>query len=381
MKRVFFLGAGFSNLAGFPLGAELLHFVRQKLASSVELMDQQVYLPILEQTIEIFKSSGRSFFANNLELLLTSFTLSLSYNDTEFIDKFKPIYETYISSGDKRYFFPQHVIGRITYGIRSAFRNHHILISGYGESPPIADQEKAEIYNKFFNMLGSEDTIITLNYDILCEQALWNNDKWTFLDGYGFNKTKESLMGSDNVGLYVKPEKSIVKIYKLHGSINWAEDYEKNEGIILTDLLVFSKSFKGRNTEDNKIGASEINRLILPNYSRSFIKQHAILEIWKAAKKSISECDELYFIGYGLSDIDSSLQFLLYDSISSNIKLNKESIFVIDNQSIEHTFAFSEKSVFLRYSRFLNDKCTFIKQSFKDWILGIRVVEQDALKK
>jgi len=370
MKRVFFLGAGFSNLAGFPLGADLLNFVKQQLAGSPELFDQKVYLPILEKTIEIYKSSGCGFFATNLELLLTYFSLSLCYDDMDFLDKFKPIYEELISQGDDRYFFPHHILGRIAYGIRSAFRNHHILISDYGKCSPVADEQKASIYNKFFDMLTKEDNIITLNYDILCEQALWAKNKWTFLDGYGFYKSKESLMGEDKVGLYEKAEKSIVKVYKLHGSINWAEDYENN-GIVLSDLTGFFRDFKGKNTEDDKFDSNFANRLILPNYSRSFIEQNAILEIWRKAKEVISECDELCFIGYALSDIDSSIQFLLHDSISLNGKLNKENISIIDNQPIKHAYEFSKKSIRLKYDKFLDGKCTFINKSFKDWILSI----------
>ncbi len=366
MKRVFFLGAGFSKHAGFPLGSELLNFVRQKLSSSVMLLDKKEYLPILERVIEIYNSSDRGYFANNLELLLTSF--SLSYNDKNFIDKFRPIYEEFISKGNHRYYFPQHIIGRITYGVRSAFLGYHIKISDYGKSPPISDRNIALVYDKFFNMLEEGDTIITLNYDILCEQALWVKNKWTFLDGYGFIKPKRSLIDKDKIHLYTKPEKSIVKIYKLHGSINWAGDYEQGR-IILTDLLGFLKGFNGKNTESDKLSADKTKFLILPNYLRSFIEQKALLEIWRKAKEDILKCEELYFIGYSLSDIDSSVQYLLYDAIKMNRKLDKSNIYVIDNQPIEHSYEFSKKSVRLKFERFLDGRCTFINKSFENWIM------------
>ena len=368
MARVFFLGAGFSKLAGFPLGSELLAFVRQKLSSSVDYFDKNVYFPILEQVIEVYNSSNRGFSTSNLELLLTSFTLSLTYNDNDFINKFRPIYEKFISKRAKSYFFPHHIIGRITFGIRNAFLNHHSKISDYTKSPPIGDKNIAVVYNKFFDMLRKDDIIVTLNYDILCEQGLWIRDKWTLLDGYGFEKSKESLMGTDKVHLYTKPDTSIVKIYKLHGSINWAGDY-KQDGIILTDLTGFFKGFNGKNTENDKFDANEASRLILPNYSRSFIEQRAILEIWRKAKKEISKCEELYFIGYSLSDIDSSLQFMLYDAIGANKKLNRNTICVIDNEQKEYLASSVERNARLRFEKFLNNKFSFINKSFKDWIL------------
>ena len=327
MKRVFFLGAGFSNLADFPLGNDLLSFVKQKLASSHELFDQDVYLPILEKVIDVFNASNRSFFAGNLELLLTSLTLSLNYGEKDFIDKLMPIYKEFISHGETGYFFPHHIIGRITYGIRSAFRNHHIRISSYGKNPPIDDVDKAGIYDYFFDMLEEGDVIITLNYDLISEQALWTKDKWTLLDGYGFKKSKESFMDENKIDLHEIPNQSKIKIYKLHGSINWAIDDENNK-IILTDLQGFFKDYKGKNTEDNKFHANQASCLILPNYSRSLIGQNAMLEVWRKANKAISECEQLYFVGYGLSDIDSSIHYLLYDSINSNSKLNKKNVFI-----------------------------------------------------
>jgi hypothetical protein len=368
MGRVFFLGAGFSKSAGFPLGSELLHFVRQKLSSSVEYSDKNVYLPILERVIEVYKLSGWGYFASNLELLLTSFTLFLSYNEENFIEKFRPIYQKFISRGSHKYYFPKHILGRITLGIRRAFLNHHVEISDYVKDPPIANKNIASAYDRFFDLLHEGDTIVTLNYDILCDLGLWLRNKWTLLDGYGFEKSKESLMGKDKVQMYTKPDRSAVKIYKLHGSINWAGDYEQ-DGIILTDLVGFFKGFNGKNTENDKFDANEASYIILPNYSRSFIEQTAILEIWRKAREDISKCEDLYFIGYSLSDIDSSLQFMLYDAISANDKLNEKNIHVIDNQPIEHSYEFAKRSVRLRFEKFLNNKCTFINKSFENWVL------------
>lgn len=370
MKKVFFLGAGFSKHAGFPLGSELLSFVRQKLSSSVKLLDKDVYSPILERVIELYNSSNRGYFSSNLELLLTSLSLSLAYEDKEFIDKLKPIYDEFISrDGNKRYFFPHHILGRITYGIRSAFLNHHIKISGYGDAPPISDKTIAEAYNSFFNILDVGDVIVTLNYDLLCEQGLWNKGKWTFLDGYGFKKEKEDLMGKDKVHLYTQAEKSKVKVLKLHGSVNWAGDYDK-DNIILDNLQVYFYGYCGMDTECGKFEADKTIALVLPSYLRSYIKRKFILEVWREAKQHIANCNELYFIGYSLSDIDSSLQYMLYDAISTNKKLNKSNTYIVDNQPMEYTYKYlEEKDVRLKFDRFLDSKCTFINKSFEDWVI------------
>ncbi len=348
------------------MGNDFLGFVEKQLSGSVGIFDREYYL-ILEKVIEIYKSINRNFFINNLELLLTSLSLSLYYEDKYLLKMLEPIYREFISKENHGYFFPHLILGRIINGIRNAFLNHHTKISDYLQFPPISEEPLASVYNKFFDMLEGGDSIVTLNYDVLCEQGLWEKNKWTFLDGYGFNKTKEALMGKDNVNSYKKPDNSLVKIYKLHGSLNWA-GYRGEEEIILTDLQLYFKGFKGMNTEENKFNASNSIYFILPNYVKSFIKLRPLLEIWHKAKESISSCEELYFIGYSLSDIDSLLQFMLYDAINVNRKLDRDKIWIIDNQQIEHTASFTKKSVYFKFAEFLNDKFTFVNKSFEDWI-------------
>jgi len=212
--------------------------------------------------------------------------------------------------------------------------------------------------------------IVTLNYDLLCEQALWNKEMWTFLDGYGFEKNKESLLG-DKKHLYAKLDKSLVKIYKLHGSINWAKDNDQDE-FILTDLFFF-QDYKGRNTEDDKFSADQ-KAIVLPNYVNSFIEQKELLKVFCRARDVLSVCEELYIIGYSLSDIDSSVQYMLYDAISRNERLDKSKIYVIDSQPIEHSYEFYEKSVRIKFEKLLDGKFTFINKSLEDWIMGERVI-------
>jgi len=368
MGRVFFLGAGFSKHAGFPLGGELLSFVRQELNNSKDYFDQSCYSPILERVIELYKSSNLSHFASNFELLLTSLSLLLAYNDKDFIDKLRPIYDEFVGSYDsKRYFLPELILGRITYGIRNAFLNHHMKICDYWDSPFICDEIIAGAYSRFFDILEAGDVIITLNYDVLCEQGLWNKRKWTFLDGYGFKKEKEDLMDKDKVHLYTQAEESQIKVLKLHGSVNWAGDYDK-DGIILNDLQRYFHGYSGNDYE--RATGDQTITLVLPSYLTSYIKRKFILEIWRQARECIINCDQLYFIGYSLSDIDSALQYMLYDAISSNQKLNKGDIYVIDNQSSDGTFEFFyKKDISMKFNKFLNGKYTFINKAFEDWIM------------
>jgi len=64
-------------------------------------------------------------------------------------------------------------------------------------------------YEKFaLEIVKPGDQIITFNYDISLDAKMRESGKWSVGDGYGF--TAQGL-----------PMKSTVKIFKLHGSINW----------------------------------------------------------------------------------------------------------------------------------------------------------------
>ena len=56
------------------------------------------------------------------------------------------------------------------------------------------------------------DTILTFNWDILHEAALWRAKKWHYADGYGFPCSDAP-----------RQSRSSVRVLKLHGSVNWAQ--------------------------------------------------------------------------------------------------------------------------------------------------------------
>jgi len=365
VKRIFFLGAGFSAHAGFPLGNNMLNFMEQNL-HEINVMDKH-YLSILRDIIEVYNKSNLGFFTDNLELLLTSLTLFDTYTKSNpILDELKKVYKRNIATtGDDKYYFPQHFISRIAHGVMTAFKNYHMSISNLENNSSVEGKSKKTAYSKFFDMLDENDSIITVNYDVICEQELWRRNKWTPLDGYGFRKTKDSL------DLHVGPEQSAVKVYKLHGSINWAESNIARGKIMLTDLPIYFKDFKGKYTENDERGASIANVLILPNYLQSFIQHKAMLKVWNIAEEILLECEKLYFIGYSLSDIDCSLQLMLCNAIEKNSNLRKNKISVINNCNMDlgENLLSEKHNVFIRYQQlFGNYSCECKKESFERWI-------------
>ena len=98
------------------------------------------------------------------------------------------------------------------------------------------------------------------------------------------------------------------------------------------------------NQNSVELGGSsfEMDRLIFsvltyaPCNLNAIVSEHFecnTIQRWEA-KNEISKCDELFFIGYSLSDIDSSLQYMIYDAVCANVKLSRDRIHIINNQII-----------------------------------------------
>jgi hypothetical protein len=73
----------------------------------------------------------------------------------------------------------------------------------------IHQSNKAAAYTEFAERIVQPgDSVITFNYDVSLDAKLHETGKWEIGDGYGFNV--EGL-----------PCNSTVKLFKVHGSINW----------------------------------------------------------------------------------------------------------------------------------------------------------------
>ncbi len=76
-------------------------------------------------------------------------------------------------------------------------------------------------YKKFYSLLTQQDTIVSLNYDLLSEIFLWNLNKWSFLDGYSDGVPFPPEEFGIKEYPHNKKQISDIKIYKVHGSLNW----------------------------------------------------------------------------------------------------------------------------------------------------------------
>jgi hypothetical protein len=172
--------------------------------------------------------------------------------------------------------------------------------------------------------------LLPLLYDLIVEKGLWLKDKWTFLDGYGLAKNINDFQDTWG-GKYPsdKPTESLVKVYKLHGSLGWIYD-DLDEQIIFIGMPNYFPGYAGLFCERNlhTVGAKwdEGTTFIEPSYLKRF-KCTPVLGIWERAFQALQQTNELIIIGYSLPEADVAAQVFL----ASAVRTSKiQSITVID---------------------------------------------------
>jgi hypothetical protein len=180
----------------------------------------------------------------------------------------------------------------------------------------IYQRNEAHAYDVFASRIVKPgDCVITFNYDVSLDAHLRKAGKWSVGDGYGF-----SLEGL--------PQGSQVKLFKLHGSINWL-------AVLFGGLTGGPFSFPSSGAFGNRpviadgdlnalgyenlsdplfprMGAGAVPPMILPASRKQFFFQTNLGRewesfwngLWRAAKKAVRTSDRVVVCGYGLFPID-----------------------------------------------------------------------------
>jgi hypothetical protein len=165
--------------------------------------------------------------------------------------------------------------------------------------------------------LRTGDVLISFNWDILHEATLWRDKKWHYADGYGFHPREEEPMPREDSRCL---ETSPVKIYKLHGSVNWAQREEADD---VPAILHKNKFFPCETflQEDDQLEVSrDLGRksLIIPSYLKSPSDRPLLVRVWNQAAAALRNATEVFVIGYSLHHADAPARQLFACSLAEN---------------------------------------------------------------
>jgi hypothetical protein len=289
MARVFILGAGASSFAGYPLGLDLWAFVRGKTTGDVMAKERaRIVTEAIEHVLHVVPP--REFDRPDLERLFT--LLDLAEAGTRPLE---------LGKLDWRSLRPK-LVGMIA----NAFQWHEYQLQARLREK---DDPTAMILDGWASRLHEGDTIVTFNWDLLHEAALWRQEKWHYADGYGFT-CSDAPSGC----------RSGLKVLKLHGSVNWGQRDERDCEPAIEHKADF---FHGAH-DDHRVysrGAGQWNEgryLIIPSYLKDLSSNRLLLSLWNQAFDALSTAEEITVVGFQLHSADALARQLLGCALTKN---------------------------------------------------------------
>ena len=166
---------------------------------------------------------------------------------------------------------------------------------------------------KWASLVHEGDTIVTFNWDLLHESALWRGGKWHYADGYGF-RCSDAPSG----------RASGIKVLKLHGSVNWAQHDEQDcEPAIEGKRDFFPRARDGEGIYPRGAGQwNEGRYLIVPSYLKDASSNRLLLSLWNQAFDALSAAERVTVIGFQLHPADTLARHLLGTALTRNANLS-----------------------------------------------------------
>ncbi len=150
------------------------------------------------------------------------------------------------------------------------------------------------LYRTLLSRAPAEETcLISLNYDLLLDHAL-------FQLGMQPDYALDFFEGHPP-----QPSRGALKLYKLHGSLNWG---------------YCPSCFSTVLTHERRLRADEVcptcegpmRVLIIPPTPLKIPPSPFLSALWKKAEWELAQAKEVVFIGYSLSESDANIRYLLF---------------------------------------------------------------------
>lgn len=188
-------------------------------------------------------------------------------------------------------------------------------------------------YDRLSSRLGSNDTLITLNYDTMLDSALHRRG-WDAKTGYALSGNKGKVKW-ESVPLPSGQTPLRSTLIKIHGSTNWFV-----RGSVSNLKKVFaSKPVKVTRPRENEI-AGHVRQVVPPIYGKIFEHDHW-RKLWTKAFADLCDAEVFVVVGCSLIDTDFHLRAL----ISTLVRRRKKDenrfakVFLVDRTKVRRKWA------------------------------------------
>jgi len=191
--------------------------------------------------------------------------------------------------------------------------------------------------------LLEKTSFISLNYDILIDNTLMEVQ-----DAFDLDYTVDFV----NPEEFYKPREKRVKLFKLHGSLNWLYCPTcRSLRITPKEKGVCKLKYKIDDCVCDECNTLAIPIIIPPTYFKALSNLY-LRQIWNNAEIELMKCNKIVFCGYSFPDADIHIRYLL-KRIEVNME-NTPEIFIVNNHSKNNDQRINIERE--RYMRFFKDK-------------------------
>jgi NAD-dependent SIR2 family protein deacetylase len=301
-KTVVFVGAGASRACGYPVTGDILPRILQALedgefASRGKLSDEHIgvnaraLLRILRQVVP--KSTGT--YVPQITEVLSILDYCIDSGEELY-----PVSRKTLKLVDARWLL-ERAISRV---IRRIHRDHDVV------------PRDILAWIRRVERAGGEITIISTNYDFSLDRILFDDmDNWNT----DYLKTDFGFTWRDpDDGALVHPSANpILRLYKLHGSLNWLGCSRcGNIYVNFMRTLVTLADGTGEWSECDCGYKPLRGVLVAPSFVRRY-RDRNLLSVWRSAAESLRLADDWVFVGYSLPAEDIGIRALLLRSLLS----------------------------------------------------------------
>ncbi len=302
-KVVLFIGAGASRACGYPLTGDILPRILQCLEDGEFIKGNLEDEHIGEKSKQLLKM---------LRFLVPKSKSKDSYVPQ--ITEVLSVLDYCIDSGEELVPATNSTL-RLTDARRLLERAMSRVIRRMHPQPEVVPRDILNWIRRTERQ-GSEVTIISTNYDFSLDRYLFDDmDDWNtdyLKTDFGF-----TWRDPDDGALVHPSSKPILRLYKLHGSLNWLGCSRcGNIYVNFERTLVTLADSKGEWSTCHCGYAPLGAVLVAPSFVRRY-RDRNLLSVWRSAAEALRLADEYVFVGYSLPPEDIGIRALLLRSLLS----------------------------------------------------------------
>lgn len=349
MKVTIFLGAGASAAENLPIQNELFsEYFKYILPKDKERKMNKELIKFFKDLffLDVVNDDVEKIDFPTFEEVLG--VLDLADQRMESFKYYKS--ESYNNENTSIYYIRQSLIMLTAYALNNANKSsnsyHKLLLS-----------------NLIKENLIEDVNFISANYDIQIDNAivsLYDDKKYPVMLDYGVDFANFDL----NKSLWKRPTNASIKLYKIHGSLNWLycpicnsltlTPYEGGVMRIIENI---------QQAKCLECGELTVPIIVPPTYFKN-MSNIFLSTVWRKSEMLLRESDAIVFCGYSFPEADIHIKYLLKRIQTSRKKDNLKIIVVNNHKQKRESTKEKEK---IRYERFLGKDVIYTEYSFEDF--------------